>query len=188
MAGMRDPTQFLIFVSRHTQWHLWPHQPRCHTSGYRVPVPAYVLLSVFLVVTNQPQRMGGQLPASVSLVVMYWHSVSPAEPRLILCVSLSWSGHCLGSLDHSLPNTDLGSYSGLSVALTNPKAPLPCHVPQKKVRDLSDCYMLDAALSDMLTFSKLPMSAPFETCLASRHQHLYLLWSLIYLQWLGECL
>lgn len=132
--------------------------------------------------------MGGQLPASVSLVVMYWHGVSPAEPRLILCVSLSWSGHCLGSLDHSLPNTDLGSYSGLSVALTNPKAPLPCHVPQKKVRDLSDCYMLDAALSDILTFSKLPMSAPFETCLVSRHQHLYLLWSLIYLQWLGECL
>lgn len=108
------------------------------------------------------------------LEITHWHGVSWAEPRLILCVSLSWSGHCLGSLDHYLPSTDLGSYSGLN----KPKAPPS---PATSLRKRSVCYMLDAALSGMLT-SKLPMSAPLETRLVSRHQHLYLL------QWLGECL
>lgn len=69
------------------------------------------------------------------------------------------------------------------------KPPRPALVTSLRKRSETFQFIicLDATLSGMLTFSKLPTSAPFETCLVWRHQHIYI-WSLIYLQWLGECL
>lgn len=65
--------------------------------------------------------------------------------------------------------------------------PPPVTSLRKRSETFQFIICLDATLSGMLTFSKLPTSAPFETCLVWRHQHIYI-WSLIYLQWLGECL
>lgn len=100
-------------------------------------------------------------------------------------ISLSWSGHCLLSLDHNLITQAL-TPAVASQGFNKPQRSLP-HSLEKGQRPSSLLYAR-SALAGMLTFSKLPMSEPLETHPILVFQPLYLHCSLMCPQFLKQCL